>query len=311
MNEELKKELAALLEDFKGKVPTNEQIKSLSDKIAQLENSKNDEEVKALRDEIEQLKKAAREQGEKMVILEKSKSAENRKSIDDLFKSDKGKELLAGVKGKTGQAEFEVKDAANITTANVSGDTGPLLSLLGVAGDVYYIKPAIGDSILNAVTVENTDKAAITWVDEVADESAVATVAEGGQKPQLDIKFEEKTSNAIKKAGMVKVTEEAIDDISYMSGAINRALNEKLRDAIETDVIDGIIGIATPYKITDYNGKVEKASMIDAINAQFIKRCCCILVNEFESIVFFECRNTLQTGGIRIVYDHHLVTRFQ
>ena len=37
-----------------------------------------------------------------------------------------------------------------------------------------------------------------------------------------------KVANATKITGFVKVTEESLDDISYMSGEINRVLNEKL-----------------------------------------------------------------------------------
>jgi len=122
-------------------------------------------------------------------------------------------------------------------------------------------------SILDEVDMGASDKATIVYVDEVNGEGAIATTAEGIAKSQIDLDYQEVTVNAIKKTGLVKVTEEALDDVSYMSGEINRVLTEKLMIAESLDVLTDILANATTFSLTDFDDTVEGADIIDAIVA--------------------------------------------
>jgi len=259
-----KKEILEALQDelkaFKAQLPDNsEQIKALEAEIKRLaavDNSKFNET-------LEDIKKGMEEQG---LVLNQIQSRSNApaKSINDLLKDS---EALTKLKNRQ-QSEFEVKVVGDVTTSNITDAvTQPVLSILGVQGQVYAVNRSIQQSILDEVDMGASDKATIVYVDEVNGEGAIATTAEGIAKAQIDLDYQEVTVNAIKKTGLVKVTEEALDDVSYMSGEINRVLTEKLMIAESLDVLTDILANATTFSLTDFDDTVEGADIIDAIVA--------------------------------------------
>ena len=100
---------------------------------------------------------------------------------------------MADVKAKK-EVSFEVKTVGDMSTGNVAvADATPRLSLLDAQGDVYGINRTLIDSVLSYVDLGSTDKASITWVDEVEGEGSVAATAEGVKKNQIDVDFKEKS----------------------------------------------------------------------------------------------------------------------
>lgn len=228
------------------------------------------EKLKSVETENVTLKEALKEQAKTMNDLKRIKSEITHKHVTELLKSDEIKTAFTDLKLRKGDVNFEVKaDPGVVMTSNISPSVagGAKLSLLGTNGELFYLNRMQGESILDAVTVTNVDKASISYVDEVEGNGNVATTAEGAPKSQMDVSFQEMTENATKKTGFVKVTNEMLDDVSYTSEAIRRAIDDKLDIQIQNDVIEGIVSKATTYNITDYDGKVEKASMMDVINA--------------------------------------------
>ena len=186
------------------------------------------------------------------------------KGIKDLLIESKA---LDGLKNKQ-QTEFEIKAVGDETTSNVAvADTAPKMSILGVNGTPYAVNRNFITNIMNVVDLGSSDKATIVYVDEVEGEGTVGTTAEGVAKNQIDIDFKEVTVNSEKYTGLVKVTEEALDDISFMSGEINRVLNEKLAMAKSSAILTDILAKATTYSLTDYNGKVNDADNVDVVVA--------------------------------------------
>lgn len=186
------------------------------------------------------------------------------KTVKDLLVASKALEKL---RNKV-YSEFEIKTVGDVTTSNVVVSTPqPKLSVLGVEGDLYAINRSTIMSILDFVDLGTTDKASITWVDEVEGEGSVSTTAEGNTKNQIDVDYQEKIANETKYTGFAKVTEESLENISYMEGEINRVLNEKLNLAKSAAVLAGIVSAATTFSLTDFDDSTNDADIIDAIIA--------------------------------------------
>lgn len=256
MNEELKKALDSALDAFKASLPAT----MSADEVKNAIQAKSDEmtakfEGMATKEDLANLS------SELTTAINKGKtSIKEVKSVNELVSKS-----MADVKAKK-EVSFEIKAVGDMTTANVAvADATPRLSLLDAQGDVYGINRTLIDSVLSYVDLGSTDKASITWVDEVEGEGSVGATTEGQKKNQIDVDFKEKVANATKITGFVKVTEESLDDISYMSGEINRVLNEKLYVKKSADVLADIITNATAFNLTDFNGTVPSADIIDAI----------------------------------------------
>lgn len=260
---EIVEALQVELKEFKENLPdNNEQIKALEVKIESLENN---EELKT---QMTELQSAIEEQGVVLAKVESNRGVTEVKSVNQLLKDSNA---LSKLKSRE-QSEFEVKAVGVVTTANVvDATTQPVMSILGTEGELYEVNRSIEQSILNEVDMGTSDKATIVYVDEVEGEGSIATTAEGIAKSQNDVDFQEVTVNAIKKTGLVKVTEEALDDISYMSGEINRVLTEKLMVAESLDVLTDVLANSTTFSLTDYDNAVVDADIIDAIVAATVQ----------------------------------------
>lgn len=258
-NEELK----GMLDEFKSTLPKGMSVedvnKAIDGKLSEI--SKELETITELKQIVDGIKSG-------IVSLE-SKIQENNskmetKTIRDLLVDSKA---LDELKAKR-TIEFEVKAVGDVTVPNVVvADTAARMSVLGINGTPYAVNRWFGRNIMDVVDMGTSDKATIVYVDEVNGEGAVGTTAEGVAKNQIDIDYKEVTVNAVKYTGLVKVTEEALDDVSFMEGEINRVLNEKLAIAKSAAILTDILAAATTYSLTDYNNKVVAADTVDAIVA--------------------------------------------
>lgn len=226
------------------------ELKSQVEKLEKLEVKSYEAEIGELKTLIDGLEQKSK--GQKLEV----------KTIDQLLIDTKALESLKNRK----QTEFEVKAVGTETTGNVVvADTAPKLSVLGVQGQLYQVNRSIEQSILDYVDMGTTAKASIVYVDEVNGEGTVGTTSEGSAKNQIDLDYKEVTVNSEKYTGLVKVTEEALDDVSYMSSEINRVLVEKLHIVESAAIVTAVNAAATTFSLTDFNGTVKDADIVDAI----------------------------------------------
>jgi len=269
MNEkELQDLLSEQLKSFKEQLPIgiskSDLDKALSDKAKEIENKFSTMISKeALDAEILKFSQNVTKDVDKK-LKEHVHSNLEQKTVKDLLIASKA---LENLRNKV-FSEFEIKTVGDVTTSNVAvSNPQPKLSVLGVEGDLYAINRSTIMSILDFVDLGTTDKASITWVDEVEGEGSVSTTAEGNTKNQIDVDYQEKIANETKYTGFAKVTEESLENISYMEGEINRVLNEKLNLAKSAAVLSGIVSAATTFSLTDFDDTVKDADIIDAIVA--------------------------------------------
>jgi HK97 family phage major capsid protein len=138
-----------------------------------------------------------------------------------------------------------------MTYSNITGDTAYLPMPAMVPGyNPYRWDPA---TFLTSANVRSTASARISYVDEGAGEGTPATTTEGNEKPQIDIDNVVAYSSAIKVAAHLKVSDEMLQDIPYLSGQINDNLTTRVRLAASNNIrtyITGLSGILTAVDAT-------------------------------------------------------------
>ena len=196
---ELQDLLSEQFKSFKEELPigiSKEYLeKALSDKAKEIENKFSTMISKeALDAEILKFSQNVTKDVDKK-LKEHVHSNLEQKTVKDLLVASKALEKL---RNKV-YSEFEIKTVGDVTTSNVAvSNPQPKLSVLGVEGDLYAVNRSTIMSILDFVDLGTTDKASITWVDEVEGEGSVSTTAEGNTKNQIDVDYQEKIANETK-----------------------------------------------------------------------------------------------------------------
>lgn len=156
--------------------------------------------------------------------------------------------------------EFTVKDPEvhatnNGTVTNADGVTYPLNdNFRMIPGFSAIRKPE--DMLMNYIQSfqrANVNKTVILR-QQVATEGAFEIVAESGEKPLMQYKFENVQYSRLKIAGRIEWTEEFEMDFNALLTAIVRLFENDLVDAWEQEVLDAIIALATSYVGTALDG---------------------------------------------------------
>lgn len=187
-------------------------------------------------------------------------------------------------KARGGEFEIEIKLPAPVTTGNTTGavPTNYGASQVTSISELPTHQPFIEDFL----TVGNTDKPSIIYIDEIPGEGDAQIVAEGSLKPLIDVKHKVSHSQAEKVAGRMKVSDEALSDYKWLLGAITGRLkrnhdiarqNAILNGATGTS-IEGIVGLAPAFNpailgalantMTNPNHYDVLATVISAIETQ-------------------------------------------
>lgn len=201
------------------------------------------------------------------VEIEKSKGSVSKEDgLKGLINKAFAKEgLLDTIKelydGKNGSVDI-TKAVANITTGSVSTDTGgnALLDMLNAdeINDLRLNSPFIEDF----ATVTNTSKPVYTYADYLPKDGDVDFIAEGGEKPQLDLNVEIRTETPRKAAGYEILTEESITDIPRMESNARGGLLKKYLLRRQNGILFGDGIGANPLGVTNIASAFNPASWV-------------------------------------------------
>lgn len=189
------------------------------------------------------------------------------------------KERLAAFKqNRSGEIEIEIKAPAEQTTGNVTLPVAtPAAYTYQDASSVVPLPEPI-PFVQQYTDNGNTDSPAIAWVEEVGREGDVAFIGEGVMKPLMDLDYEIRYSQPKKAAGKVKVTEEALDDIPFLSAEINGKLRQRHDLAIQNGILNGdgtganLLGLtqfAAAFAAGGLATSIDNAQNYDAISAAY------------------------------------------
>lgn len=256
-NEFSAKNIAALAETVKG-AATQEDIdkavKAFEDaQEKQMEGYVPSKDFDAIKQQVEDLAKDLEEANKEILaFVEKGDSMQDislrgaiRKSLKDNYDDlksffDENKKI-----GK-GNFEIQVKVPEIVTTQNVTPtDIASTFAAQSVASYSEYLYGYI--YLESFLDVGSTNSATIAFVDEVPGEGDAAIVAEGALKPLIDVDFVTSFSQAVKVAGRMKVTEEALYDYVWLESAMVSTLKKKHDIARQQDVLTRVLSLATPF----------------------------------------------------------------
>jgi len=170
-----------------------------------------------------------------------------------------GEHFSAYVKERGHEKSFHLVAPAYEMRAATDIHTAPQV----IEYDRSAIVPPLSTNVLDLFTRETIEGNAITYFVQGAMEGAPAVTAEGAVKPQVHFPNEPKTVSLKKIAGIIKESDELIDDARWLASVVNgRLLNELNRSRQATVVTDllGTSGLGTASAAAD------AAAIADAID---------------------------------------------
>lgn len=242
------KEKELIINDLAAKVKesSSEEINGLKTQLKELDT----EALKALQSKkfaenetVESLKKTVKELSEDLKFVKDNANQDvQHKSFEQQVyeQLNAQKDALGAVKGdKNKMVTISVKVPATQTTGNVTLPSATPSSYtyqqLNAVIPATERVPFVQDFTDNAPT----NQVAIAWADEVSSEGDAEFIGEGIVKPLIDIDYEIRYSEAKKVAGKIKVSEEALTDISFMNAEITRKLKQRHDLAKQDGILNG------------------------------------------------------------------------
>ena len=238
-----------------------EQIKSLKEDMAQnanLQAKAMNETLKQYGLQIKKLSEKDKEDG-KGVVNSVKKGLQNSK--DDLIK------MKAGDKN----VSINFKAAGTmLLSSNVSGGNVPVEQRL----DGLNAIPSRQIRLLDVVQRGTAESNVISWVYQANKDGAAGGTAEGATKNQLDFDLVVNSETVKKRTAFIKVSEEMLDDVSFMESEIRNELIRELTKDIESQVyggdgtgsnLNGIATVATAFAAGVFAGTVDNANSADVL----------------------------------------------
>lgn len=264
-------EVKGIAEDFKGK-------REHGDKIAEGAKQTADEAITKLNET-----KARLDELEQKMARRPSDSPEEFKSLGRQFVETEQFKSLQGSAGQRGKANLEIKATITSAVTDTAGAAGDLVQTTRIPGIVA--PPDRKLTIRDLLMPGRMDGNALEFVQETGFTNAAAMVAEGAVKPQSDIKFDLKSTNAKVIAHFMKASRQILDDASQLQSYIDGRLRYGLAFKEENQILNGdgtgqnLLGIipqATPYVrpagvTTSAESKIDtlRFAMLQAVLAEY------------------------------------------
>jgi hypothetical protein len=192
--------------------------------------------------------------------------------INDVFKAGAGKIQIIG-----GTEEFAEKAVGNITTANVTTDSGGNAILDMINADDLQGMNLRDPWIEQFATVTRTAKPVYTYADFKPGEGDAAFLAESASKSQVDLDIAVKTVTPKKVAAYEIMSEEALTDIPRMDSEAKMLILKRVLLKRQSKILagtgagddpNGVIGLARAWSNASWTGdKVTDVNLYDVIVA--------------------------------------------
>ena len=257
-NEKNATELAALVE--KGQEDNVEAIKSLKEEMA--ENTKL--HMKSLNETIKQY-------GLQIKKLSEQEKVDGVGVVNSVQKGlEANKESLLKIKGDR-SATLNFKAAGTmLISANVSGGNVPVEQRLAGMDAIASRRIRMMDVVTRGTAESNV----ISWVSQANKDGAAGGTAEGALKNQIDFDLVVNSESVKKRTAFIKVSEEMVNDISFMTAEINNELMRELLKDVENQVyqgdnvgtnLNGIKTVATAFAAGSFALTVDNANEADVL----------------------------------------------
>jgi len=262
------------LNNFKKK-----ELESLIDMQKKANDAKIADEIKTLKAElasnqVEQLKSLNETLKQHGLMIKKMSETSNKEvSINSIEKSlSENKDVLLKMK-EGDKASIQFKAAGTmLISSNVSGGNVPLEQRIEGINNIADRRIRILDVVSRGTASSNT----ISWVYQANRDGSAGQTAEGSAKNQIDFDLVVASETVKKTTAYIKVSNEMLDDISFMESEIRNELNIQLLKAVEAQVysgtgltnnLNGIRTVATTFAAGALAGTVDNANEVDVFTA--------------------------------------------
>ena len=263
-------EMAGLYNDFNEKTQTEltEAIdaKASKEDITSLEKSLKDNQA----EQMKALNSTLKEYG---VAIKKLSTEEKTAKAGEvsIFKSlENNRESLIAIKeGNAKSVSFKAAADMLIST-NVSGGNVPVEQRIPGMNAIASRQVRLLD-IVSRGTAESD---VISWVSQANKDGAAGGTAEGAIKNQIDFDLVVASETVVKRTAFIKVSDEMVDDISFMASEINNELMRELLKDVENQVyqgngvapnMNGIRTVATAFAAGSFALSVDNANIVDVL----------------------------------------------
>lgn len=280
---DIEKVISDGLESVKSKIETD--VKSIEGKL--------DDQIAKVNEQIELNGKAHEEDKETLIKLEKSLTS--LKERQDAYETANGRlggggekkdfgtllhkglednvEKLKAFKDNRTPVSMELKTLMNTKATMTQGDnlTGTVIEPTRVPGVKY--DPERRQRIRQFIPQGTTNSNAIWYIQETSITDNTDVVAEGALKPENDLDLEQKSAPVTKIAAHFDVSEEMLEDISYLSSHISLRGTDKYYNKEDQQILygtgsnnqlEGLTVSATDYALDEYTGD-ENAQEYDVL----------------------------------------------
>jgi HK97 family phage major capsid protein len=179
------------------------------------------------------------------------------------------REELAALKGHSDK-KISLKVAGTMTGANVSGGNVPVEQRL----PGFDIVPSRRVRLLDIVSRGTAESNVISWVSQANKDGAAAQTGEGLAKNQIDFDLVVNSESLKKTTAYIKISEEMLNDISFIESEINNELMREILKAVEAQVysgagtgtnLNGIVTQATAFAAGTFALSVDNANVADVL----------------------------------------------
>jgi len=217
----------------------NDQVRAEISSLKEKGASK--EDVETLKNELKEnlvaqqkaLNETLKEYGLAIKAMNKDSKKVSKKSLIDQFKESK-EEFLKIKSNGSGKLKFKAPDTILLST-NVSGGNVPVEQRIAGLDTIASRRVRL----LNILSQGTAESNLISWVSQANKDGAAGQTAEGSTKNQIDFDLVVGNNKVEKTTAYIKVSDEALDDVSFMASEIRNELTRELLKAVESQVYNG------------------------------------------------------------------------
>jgi len=239
------------------------------------------EDIDALKSELatqkdaqyEHLNAALKAQGVMLKKLNAGEVAEKELSFKESLKKGLESNVDGLKKLKHSSSSSDNVSFKVVGDMSLAGNTtGQIPQALRIAGMNEI--PSRTVRLLNVVSGGTINSNLVEWVYQANQEGAAGQTAEGLIKNQIDFDLVVGSEKVEKTTAFITVTDEMLDDVSFMESAISNELTKELLKAVEAQVyagngtspnMRGIRTVASAFAAGSFAAAVDNANQVDVL----------------------------------------------
>jgi HK97 family phage major capsid protein len=227
--------------------------------------------LKSQEEQMKSLNTLLKDMGVRLAKKESESVASSENNLASLLKEKEADlKKLKDSSSAADNVKFEVKAVGDMSlTGNITGQIPQAERLPG-----YNDTPSRRVRLLDVVQSGNISSNVVEWVYKANEEGAAGQTAEGILKNQIDFDLLVGSEKVEKTTAFITVTDEMLDDVSFIRTAIDTELTREILKKVEQQVyggtgvspqMNGITTVASAFAAGAFAGTVDNANEVDVL----------------------------------------------